>query len=52
MRLRVLALLFAVCLTAAGQTYTVAKLSTALKSIATDSQHKAGDAELANFLVK
>ena len=52
MRSRVLALLFAACLTALGQTYTVAKLSTALKSIATDSQHKAGDADLASFLAK
>ncbi len=52
MRCRILALLFAMCLTAAGQTYTVARLSAALKSIATDPQHKAGDAELAGFLTK
>lgn len=52
MRYRVLALLLAVCLTAAGQTMTVERLSAALKNIATDAQHKASDTELAAFLVR
>lgn len=52
MRYRVLALLLAVCLTAAGQTMTVEKLSAALKNIAADSQHKASDTELAAFLAR
>ena len=50
MHYRVLALLCAACLTAAGQTYTVEKLSAAIRNIASDSQHPAGDAELAKYL--
>jgi hypothetical protein len=49
---RVLALLLAVCLTAAGQTLTVEKLTEFLKNATADSQHKYGDAELALYLTK
>ncbi|SPE31818.1 conserved exported hypothetical protein [Candidatus Sulfopaludibacter sp. SbA3] len=51
---RIAALALAVCLTAAGQgpAYSVEKLSSALKNIATDSQHKYSDAELAGFLAR
>ena len=52
MHCRAVAVLLAVCLTAAAQTYTVDKLSVALKNIAGDAQHKPSDAELAAYLSK
>ncbi len=47
---RVLTLVIAACFCASAQTYSVEKLATALKNIASDPQRKAGDAEVAKFV--
>jgi hypothetical protein len=52
MQHRLLALLLSVCLTAAGQSLTIDKLSAFLKNATAEAQHKSSDTELAGFLAK